>query len=239
MKWLTVILTLALGLPFFPQFSLAYDFVQVSGEGEIKAKPDFILVNATVYSRAQTAKEAQKINTKEMARIDKLLKQDFKVEAKDIQTSSFQVQPQYEYGKDKPIYKGINVQHALRIKFRKVDEVGNLLDRLVEVQNQEGFGVRVDELVFGTDQSKAYEVQALELAMNEAKARAQVLAKASGRTLSTVRKVSDSQISEIQIRPMRSMGKMAMDMASETAPTQVSPGEISVRAQVSVEYEIK
>lgn len=218
----------------------AYDFIQVSGEGEIKAKPDFISLNVTAYSRAQTAQAAQKQNAKEMARLDKILKQDFKIEAKDIQTSNFQVQPQYEYGKEKPVYKGMAVHHSLRVKFRKVDEVGNLLDKLVSGESTETSSVRVEDLSFGTDQLKAMEVEALERAVANARARAQALAKASGRNLTAIRKISDSNFEAGGFTPIRSMGKMAaMDMASEAAPTQIAAGELSVKSRVQVEFEIK
>jgi uncharacterized protein YggE len=223
-----------------PAETTAYDFVKVVGEGEIKVKPDYVLLNATVYSRAMSAQQAQKDNAKEMARIDKVLKQDFKLDAKDLQTHSFQVTPQYDYQKDRPVYKGMSVTHTLTIKFRKVEEVGNLLDRLISGTNQEGFGVRIEDISFGTDQLKSYQLQALEGAMIDAKARAQVLAKAGGRNLLNVRKVSDTKISSPDFEPIRTMGKATFSsMSADAGPTQVAAGEISVRAQVQVEYDVK
>ena len=103
---------------FFSSLSFAqgaYDFVQVSGEGDVKVKPDYVTLSTTVYSRAMSAQQAQKDNAHEMARIDKILKQDFKIEPKDIQTLSFQVSPQYEYSKDRPVYKGMAVNHTLLV----------------------------------------------------------------------------------------------------------------------------
>lgn len=217
----------------------AYDFIQTSGEGEIKAKPDYVTLNVTVYSRATSAQAAQKDNAREMARIDKLLKNDFKIDPKDIQTLSFQVAPQYEYQKERHVYKGMNVTHTLNVKYRKVDEVGALLDKLITDQSKEGFGVRVEDISFGTDQMKTYQVQALELAMNDAKARAQALAKAGGRNLLGVRKVSDVRAGTSPIEPFRGMNKMTFASMAEDAPTQVAPGQITVRAQVAVEYDVK
>ncbi len=229
-----------MSFPALAQAQSNYDFVQVSGEGEVKVKPDYVTLNATVYSRAASAQQAQKDNAREMARVDRILRQDFRVEAKDLQTYSFQVAPQYEYSKDRPIYKGIAVTHTLNIKFRKVDDVGALLDRLVTGGAQEGFGVRIEDIAFATDQLKSYQTQALEQAMADAKARGQVLAKAGSRTLGSVRKISDSRIQVGGVEPIRSFNKMAFSsMAEDSGRTQMAPGEISVRAVVQVEYEMK
>lgn len=227
---------------FFSSLSFAqgaYDFVQVSGEGDVKVKPDYVTLSTTVYSRATSAQQAQKDNAREMARIDKILKQDFKIEPKDIQTLSFQVSPQYEYSKDRPIYKGMAVTHTLLVKFRKVDEVGGLLDKLVTGPNQEGFGVRIDDISFGSDQMKTYQLQALDAAVADAKARAQTLSKAAARNLLGVRKISDSKVSAPEFQPMRAMGKATFASMAADAATQVAPGEITVHAQVQVEYEVK
>lgn len=234
MKTILLTLSLMMALPTF-----AYDFIQVSGEGEVKVKPDHVFISANVFSRAPTASAATKANSKEMARVEKILKQDFKIEAKDIQTSSFQVQPQYEYAKDRPVFRGMTVTHFLKIKYRKVDEVGALLDKLLEGQSQETLGLRIEEISFGSDQLRSYQTQALESAVAEAKSRAQVLAKASNRSLGVIRRISDSQIVEHQPRPagMEKRSMMAMDM--ESSSTSVSPGELTVKANVHAEFEIK
>lgn len=215
-----------------------YDFVQVSGEGEMKIKPEYVLIAATIYSRAQQAQAAQKLNAKEMARIDKILKQDFKIEAKDIQTSSFQVSPQYDYQQNKTVYKGMNVSHTVTIKYRKIDDAGNLLDRVLEGQNQEGFGVRIENISFGTDRLRELQAEVLEKAVADAKTRAMVLAKASGKKLKDIRKISDSQVRVQNPQPMR-MAKMAMMAEDASAGTSIAPGEMSVMANVQAEFEIQ
>lgn len=216
----------------------AYDFVRVSGEGEIKIKPEYVSIVLTVHSRANQAQAAQKLNAKEMARIEKILKQDFKIDAKDLQTSSFQVSPQYEYLQNKTVYRGVQVTHMLTAKYRKTDDIGNLLDRLLDGQNQESFGVRIDGISFGSDQVRAMQTQALELAVNDARSRATVLAKAGNRKLKDVRKISDSQVHIESMQPMRKMG-MASMASMESASTSIAPGELTVTANVQVEFEIQ
>jgi hypothetical protein len=239
MKFVLILILGFAGMMARAETQASYDFVQVSGEGEIKIKPEYVLITTTVFSRAQQAQAAQKNNAKEMARIDKILKQDFKIDAKDIQTSSFQVAPQYEYQQNKSVYRGVMVSHMLTIKYRKTDDIGNLLDRLLEGQSQEGFGVRIEGITFGSDQMRSMQAQALEQAVTDARNRATILAKAGGKTLKSVRKISDSQIRAGGFQPMREMkmgGMAATDMASSTA---ISPGELSVTANVQVEFEIQ
>lgn len=216
------------------------DFVQTQGEGEVRIKPDFVTVQASVFSRAQTAAQAQSMNAKEMARVEKVLKQDFKIETKDVQTQSFHVSPQYEYQNNKNVFKGMAVNHSLLIKFRKVDQVGSLLDKLVSGSSDENLGLRIDDVSFGSDQMKNFETQALEQAVSEARTRAQVLAKAAQRSLGVARRVMDSKVASQGPAPIRSMGKavFAMDSASMDS-TSFSTGEISVKAQVQIEFDLK
>lgn len=234
----TLILTLFLLTQTVFAQTPSYDFIQVSGEAEAKIKPDYVMIFVIVFTRAPSAQSAQKQNAKEMARVDKVLRTDFKIDAKDIQTSGFQVAPQYEFQRDRQVYKGMTVSHSVVVKYRKIDDVGNLLDRLLDGASQENFGVRVEQIQFGSDQVRTVQTQTLEQAVSEARARAQVLAKASGRTLSQIRKITDLQTHSGGFVPMQSMKTIAMD-SMESASTQIAPGELTVKANVQVEFELK
>jgi uncharacterized protein YggE len=216
------------------------DFVQAQGEGEVKIRPDFVTISVQVFSRAATASQAQALNAKEMLRVEKVLKQDFKIDAKDIQTQNFQVVPQYEYQGNRNVFKGMMVNHSLMVKFRKVDQVGGLLDKLISGSNDENLGLRIEDVSFGSDQLRSFETQALEQAVANAKARAQALAKAAQRNLGTARRILDSRVASQPPTPIRLMGKAmyAMDAASSES-TNLSAGDISVRAQVQVEFDLK
>ena len=214
----------------------SYDLIRISGEGQTQVKPEYVMLSITVYSRAKQAQEAQMQNAKDMTKLSQVLKQDFKIDAKDIQTTAFQVTPEYAFVNNKSIYKGMNVNHMLTVKYRKTDDVGNLLDRLTENKSQEGTGVRVDSLSFGSDQIRALQNTVLEMAVNDAKARAEVLAKAAGRKIKSVRRISDSGVQSAHPEGAR---MMKMSMAEDAGGTAVSPGQLNVTANVQVEFDLQ
>jgi uncharacterized protein YggE len=101
------------------------------GSGEVRAKPDIALINVGVTIRAPTAREALMQNTTAMNDIVDYLKQA-DVDAKDIQTSSFTVNPAYVYdnqGKEPPKIVGYDVSNVLTLTVRKLSALGEILDR--------------------------------------------------------------------------------------------------------------
>ncbi len=212
--------------------------VTVSGEGEVKIKPDIAFVNLQVQSKGPDAKNAQEKNAREMARVEKILREEFKLEDRELQTTSFWVNPEYRYEQSsgKQIFMGFTVTHGLRAKVRKTEKLGEILDKLSGKGGPE-MSVSLQGVSFDTDKRKAYEVQALESAMNNAKERAEALAKFSGRKLKGVLRVSDSQLSAPQPMPRARMMKGEAMMAADVG-TSVQAGEIEVRSTVSVEYEL-
>lgn len=222
-----------------PSFSHAEDIlktVSVRGEGEVKVKPDEAEVYLQVVTKAKDAKSAQTKNAEEMSRVQSVLRKDFKVDEKDIQTSNFNVSPDYNYlNGGKRVFLGYTVQHGLTVKLEKLDRLGNLLDALVG-KGSEDSGVQLNNVNFQSSKRKAIEIQALEEAMKNAHGRAEALAGFAKRSLKGVLRISDSQLS---VRPVTYAKKgMMMEMAAEAGSTQVSPGEISVSAQVAVEYQL-
>lgn len=228
-------------LLLFPALSFAAmeRSVTVTGDGELKIKPDIAFLSLQVQSKGPDAKGAQEKNAREMARVEKILREDFKLEERDLQTTSFWVNPEYRYeqASGKQIFTGFTVTHGLRAKVRKLEKLGEMLDKLSGKGGPEA-NVSLQGVSFDTDKRKAYEVQALESAMNDAKERAEALAKFSGRKLKGVIRVSDSLLSAPPplLRGRMMKGEAAM-MAAEVG-TSVQAGEIEIHSTVNVEYEL-
>ncbi len=210
--------------------------ISVKGEGEIKVKPDRATIMLTVRTKAKDAKTAQAKNAREMARVDKLLKTSFGLEARNIQTSSFQLQPEHRYHPNgKQEFLGYMVDHSLSITLRQLDRLGSLLDNLVS-DGKDDVAVLLQQVQFGSDKQKEQEIQAMELAMQNAEARARALARFAKRDIKGVLRISDSSVN-FQPPPFhRMMGGAEMEATKMTADTQVSTGEITVQSNVAVEY---
>src|SRR6185295_2166418 len=71
----------------------------VSGQGVVSAPPDMAVLSAGVISQAATAGEALSANSAATQRVIDQFKADA-IEAKDIQTSNFSLQPVFVYPKN-------------------------------------------------------------------------------------------------------------------------------------------
>lgn len=223
---------LAVGLAF-P--ALAIDpTISLQGHGEISAKPDTAMVNSGVTTQARTAREALDANTSAMADLVAALKAAG-IEAKDIQTSGFSVNPQYVYPKPRedgsslpPTISGYQVVNSVTVKVTKLDELGAILDKMVTVgaNTINGIAFSVD------DPAKLYD-EARRQAFKDARHKADIYAEAAGIKLGPITAISE-QIGYSEPRPYA----MKAMVAEAAAPVPVEAGQVSYSVDVSVQWGI-
>ena len=118
--------------------------IWVSGEGKLTLEPDLVMLNVGVESLEDTVSEANAAASKSMADVMAALKAR-DIEDKDIQTSYFNIYPQYDYRADTPTLTGYNVRNTVSVKIRDLDNVGALID---EVVTAGGDSIRIDGISF-------------------------------------------------------------------------------------------
>ncbi|MFD2614008.1 SIMPL domain-containing protein [Paenibacillus gansuensis] len=204
--------------------------ITVSGQGEVKAEPDVAYVSVGVETRGKTAAEAQKANAASFAKVKKVLFEQYKLAAADVKTSGFQVQPEYDYTQNKQKLIGYVATHTLEVTYRKLDELGALLDGVSAAGAN-----RVNQIQFSTEKKEAYELQALEKAMVNAEAKAKVLAKSAKRELKGVSSIVQTGNQPV---PYFVNNQAMADTASESAGgTSIERGQITITTNVSVQYD--
>ena len=107
--------------------------ISLSGHGEVRMAPDLAVVTVGVMSSAATAREAPDANTKAMQGVMASLTAAG-IEARDIQTSNFSVNPRYDYGQNNaqpPKVIGYDVSNNVSVTVRKLDSLGAVLDQVV------------------------------------------------------------------------------------------------------------
>lgn len=212
--------------------------VSVRGEGEVKIKPDMARLDLQVHSMAKTAKASQEKNAVEMSRVQKVLSSEFGVPTKEIQTSGFQLNPDYRYENNgKQVFLGYRTMHSLNITVKNLEKLGPILDKVVG-KGAEDVGVSLGGVSFDSDKRKDYELQALELAMKNAQFRADALARFSKKNIKGVRRISDSSVSYQPFRPMAPGGAMLMEAKSADSATPIAAGEIAVNSSVAVDFDL-
>ena len=74
--------------------------ITIDGMGEVRAAPDMATITSGVTTQGATAREALDANSKAMADLVAALKESG-IEARDIQTSGFSVNPDYVYSDER------------------------------------------------------------------------------------------------------------------------------------------
>ena len=209
--------------------------VSVVGKGEISVKPDIAYLYIGIHTEGKTAVEAQKANAKKMQSLTNLLKKTWKLESKDIQTNQFYVQPDYTYSeKEGRKLKGYTASHSLKISYRNLDKIGELLDSAAKM------GVnQIDNIQFSIENRDAFETAVIEKAMSNANLKAGAIAKVSGRSLGVVLSVSQGNVAE-PVRYYEQMYDMKVETANSTADksSSVETGEIKLTTELTVHYQL-
>lgn len=228
--------TLLLGLmmagaaPLSAEEKLMDRTVTVSASGSVSAAPDQATIATGVSSEAKTAREALTKNTEAMTKVIAELKSQG-VEAKDIQTTQFNIEPVYVYPKEgqPPSVTGYRVNNMLSVRVRDLDKLGGVLDQLVTVGANQMNGI-----TFEVSKAETLKDDARKVAIENAKRRAQLLATAAGAEVGDVLQISE-ETSHPGPRPMVFAKRAAMAEAS----VPIERGEQELEARVTVTWKLK
>lgn len=208
----------------------------VQGEGDVKVSPDVAYFRLSAVTKSKDAKMAQEKNASLVEKVKKTLK-GFKVEESKVQTTSFHLQPEYSYSNEgKQKFLGFRVEHQLSVRWEKLESLGSVLDQLV-TPGSDDQSVFLQGISFDSSKRKEKEIEAMQVAMKDAEARAKALASYAGKKIKGVEKVSDSFVGVNRPGPMGDMMSLAMAKSSRGGEsTQISAGELAIESRVSVEF---
>jgi uncharacterized protein YggE len=204
--------------------------VSVSGQGEVSAQPDMARVTLGVEARKPTLAAARSEVTAAVDRVLALTR-DLKIDPKHVNATRLQVQPEYSWNeKDrKRVLLGYMVSRQIEVELRDLDQLGALLERAVDAgANQVG------DPALDSTRRKDLERQAMALAVQDARSNAEVLAKAAGVRLGSVRSLNASSSA-----PPMPMYRMAADVAAApAAESTYQSAEMKFSANVAAEFDL-
>lgn len=203
----------------------------VSGTGEATAVPDTAMVSLGVTKTASTVEEAQNQVNETINTITKDLKQ-LGIEEKDIKTSNYNVNPNYDYTSGKNTVTGYTVNANLDVKVKDIEKANKAVDAATKDGANQIGNV---QFVLNDEKKKELENQARKKAIDEAKEKAKSISDAAGIKLGKIINIQESGENPT-IYPMAEA--RALDMKSAGGePTQLNPGENKVSITVSLSYE--
>jgi uncharacterized protein len=204
--------------------------VQVSATAEVRAVPDTAMISAGVVTQNPTAKAAMQANATRMSAVMEAIKAAG-IDAKDIQTSGINLQPQYRYAENQPpVVTSYQASNTVNVRIRKIDGIGPVMDALVaKGANQ------INGPSFMLANEEAALDQARKDAVARARKRADLYAEAAGMRVRRI--ISISEGGGMQ-QPMPMMRSMAMEAKQAMADTPVAPGETSLSVTVNMLFEL-
>ena len=204
--------------------------LNLSAYGETRLAPDIASINLGVQTEGKTAQAAMAANAQRMNQVTAALRAAG-IAPRDIQTSGLNLGAQYAYEPNlPPRLTGYQASNQVTITVRDLARLGQSVDAVV------GAGAnQVNGISFGLSDPTAAENAARTEAVRALQAKAELYARATGYRLQ--RLVSLSEGGGYAPQPPMPMMRMAMkgDMAAQT---EVSPGELKVRIDVTGLYEL-
>lgn len=222
-------------LPISQTVTQKQDVFSVSGEGKVTVVPNMAVLSLGVIAEASTVLAAQSQANSVMESLSKQLK-DLGVADADIKTSGYNIYPQYEqitFDKQQPRISGYQINISLEVNVKNLEILNSVIDTatLTGVNQVVGIQLTVDDKT-----KKDLQKQVQEIAISDAKEKAESLASAAGVTLGRVINIQESR----QLpSPVLFRGELDATMAKANPPTQIELGSTDLITQVILYYEVR
>lgn len=219
--------------------------LNVTGEGKIAAKPDIAMFTASVVTQAKKVGDAQSENTKRSNAVLTFLKNKGIAE-KDLKTIGYSVYPQYVYQSPvicspnsfcsppkPPEISSYEVRHTIEIKIRDLNIVDDFLEGVVSSGANE-----VSSINFTLDNPEMAHAEARKKAIEDAKTKADVIARDMGVKLVRITGFSESG-GPYPIYAYSAKEGGGFGGGGDTIAPQVASGEQEIISNVSITYEFR
>ena len=201
-----------------------------AGEGIVHAVPDRAFVTITAESRAANPREAQRRNAEQMKPVlDKLRGAGVPEDA--IRTSAYELHMEYDWVRERRVPKGYVARNSVEVRVDRIDRLGELLDIAVSAGATDVGGIRFD-----LKERAKLERDALQLAVQDARARAEAVAAAAGQSIQSVLRIEEHGISAPPPVPMM---RQAMAAQEDAASVPIAAGQMELRARVTLTVRLK
>ncbi len=219
--------------------------ITVSASSETKVVPDKARIGASVVTEAKTAEECQNKNAQSVNAVIDALKA-LGIEKESIQTNYSNLSPRYgsrvtdkskdeEEAYDEWVITGYEMSTNLTVSDLEIDNVGAVIQACVSAGANQTSGVEY----YASNYDEAYN-EALAKALDTAKSKAENIATSTGTGLGKVTSVTEGyqDTSARYMSKSNEMYAMAEDASADGDIAQTMPGQIDIRAEVTVTYAI-
>jgi uncharacterized protein len=200
--------------------------VTVTGTGDVSLAPDVADVILGVAVTKPTVAEAQSAAATSMTAVVASIKKNG-VADKDIVTINISLGPVYDYSNQTAKITGYQFANTVRVTVRNLGTIAAVIDDSVAAG-----ATSISGISFRLGSPKTVEAQARQLAMNDARAKADALTSAAGVSIKGVASITETTSTPVTYY-------QAADKASASgASTPVQTGTTDVTVTVTVSYII-
>lgn len=216
--------------------------IQVSASDSVKVLPDMAELSLTICPQGATAQEAQAQAASELDALKAALAA-LGIDEKNIVASQVNIYARYDWSDYVEKIVGYQASIDITLKELTIDQANSAIPAIAGIEDTTLDGTRF----YVSTYDERYQ-EALVSALQVAQAKAQVLAQAAGAQLGAVANVCenyDSQeyrYSSVQAKSeaatMAVTEDAAADAGASNSSDMLNPGEIEIKASISVTYEL-
>lgn len=208
--------------------------ISTQGQAVFKLAPDVAWVSVMAEARAPKPGEAQRKAAESMTEVQAAMK-SLNLAANAIKTQQYSLQPEMEYLNGSSRVKGYLARNTIEVRVDDITKIGAVIDAAGASGAASVSGMRFD-----VKNRETVEHDALTAAAKDALVRARAIAAGFGQTIGAIIRVQDQRLYSAQSETrMMAAGGGGRGGAAPMPPTPIEPGEIEIRAQMTVVVAIK
>lgn len=218
-----------------PSVTAQANTVYVGADGKFETPPDTALIQFNISAQADTAKDAYDQAAKQAETTRQVLRTNG-IDPKAAEVGFFSVTPRYNWKDPKHKIVGYQVTTSVSVKLKDFSKIGPITQQLADASI--GDSQSLSYTLESTEEAKG---KAVADAYRRARASAQSLANASGRTLGELSYASVDTYENVHVvAPMRAAMKVGMMAEATPAPTEeFSPQNVTITAHVNALFSLK
>lgn len=228
-----VLLSTPLSFAQAPTVAAQPNSVYAGADGKFEAPPDTAVVQFNIAAQADTAKAAYDLASKQAEQTREIMRSNG-IDPKAAQIGSYAIEPMYDWKTAKRKLVGYRVTTNVTLKLKEFVKIGPINQQLADAAVSESQSINYT--LENMDEAKS---KAVEDAFRHARASADAVAKAAGRSVGEMSYASVDTFENA--RPVPIMARsMAMKAEAAPAPTEeFTPQTVNVSAHVNALFTLK
>lgn len=232
---IVVIGVVLLGIIGIASFAPETNTLTAQGISDLEVSPDLVTIYFNVMTKADTSQEAKDLNSEIVEDVKvNLFKQGLNHE--NIQTTNFNIYPEYDWKNNQRNLIGYTASHGIKVQIStdNTDKIGEIIDAGADA------GATINYISFELSQElqNKYKAQAIELASEDARTKAEAMAQGLDKRLGRLVSVTESSFDYYPWRLYES-SDASFDIAeAKQATTDIQPSDKSISARVTAKFKI-